>query len=96
MLEALGAPRAFSLEVPRAAARALFGPRMRNSPSRAELYYECPFLFPAGSGLRLRPRCRAEFNPMNPVRADSSGAGKDCEEIWRRGLRAAQRRAAAQ
>ena len=62
-LEALGAPRAFSLEG-RGAARALFGTRMRISPSRAELYYECPFSYFCRVGLRLRPRRRAEFNPI--------------------------------
>ncbi|WRS28214.1 PD-(D/E)XK nuclease family protein [Oscillospiraceae bacterium MB08-C2-2] len=45
-------------------ARQLFGKSMRLSPSRIESYYRCPFAYFAGEGLRLRPRRRVEYSPL--------------------------------
>lgn len=55
--------RGFSLN-DRAAARALFGAQVRISPSRAEQYYQCPFSYFCKAGLRISPRRRVEFNPI--------------------------------
>ncbi|MEG1849591.1 MAG: PD-(D/E)XK nuclease family protein, partial [Oscillospiraceae bacterium] len=48
----------------RSVAQRLFGSRMRLSPSRLERYYSCPFSYFAQSGLRLRPRRKAELSPL--------------------------------
>ena len=37
---------------------------MRISPSRAEQYYQCPFSYFCKAGLRISPRRRVEFNPI--------------------------------
>lgn len=63
VLEALQIPPAFRME-DRSAAKALFGKNLRISPSRVEEYYNCPFSYFCRSGLGLRPRRRAEFDPL--------------------------------
>lgn len=45
-------------------ARQLFGKRMRLSPSRVEQYFACPFGYFCASGLRIRPRRKVEFSPL--------------------------------
>lgn len=45
-------------------ARALFGGRLKLSPTRVERYYSCPFRFFAADGLKLRPRQKVDFTPM--------------------------------
>lgn len=45
-------------------AAALFGKRMKLSPSRIEDYHKCPFRFFCYSGLRLKPRRQVEFSPL--------------------------------
>ncbi len=62
-LETFCGVRSFRLR-DRQNARALFGGQMRISPSRVEEYYNCPFSYFCRSGLKLKPRRRAEFNPM--------------------------------
>lgn len=48
-----------------ALARSLFGEKMHLSPSRVERYYTCAFSYFCQSGLRLRPRGKVEYDPMN-------------------------------
>lgn len=43
---------------------ALFGKAMRLSPSKIERFYRCPFSYFCSAGLKIRPRGRVEFNPM--------------------------------
>lgn len=45
-------------------ARALFGSRMRLSPSRIERYFTCPFAYFCAGGLNLKPRRKVELSPM--------------------------------
>ncbi len=42
----------------------LFGKRMRISPSQVELYESCSFSYFCRYGLRVRPRNKAELNPL--------------------------------
>ena len=44
--------------------KALFAGDLRLSPSRLERYFLCPFSFFCESGLGLRPRRKAEYNPL--------------------------------
>ncbi len=48
----------------RETAKALFGGRMRLSPSKVERYYSCPFSYFAANGLELKKRRRVEFTPL--------------------------------
>lgn len=48
----------------RAAARELFGRRLRLSPTRVERFYRCPFSYFAADGLALKRRARVEFTPI--------------------------------
>ncbi len=45
-------------------AKALFGKEMRLSPSKLDRYHECPFLFFCHDGLRLLPRQKVEYSPL--------------------------------
>lgn len=53
----------FAIQDP-ALARQLFGKRMRLSPSRVEQYFACPFGYFCASGLKIRPRRKVEFSPL--------------------------------
>lgn len=61
-LERVSGLRPYMLET--AEGRKLFGGDLRLSPSRLERYYLCPFSFFCESGLGLRARRKAEFNPL--------------------------------
>lgn len=56
-------PRQFQLS-DYALARALFGETMRLSPSRVERYYSCAFSYFCQAGLRLRPRGKVDYDPI--------------------------------
>ncbi len=53
----------FAIQNPQVS-RQLFGSTMRLSPSRVERYYNCPFAYFCASGLRVQPRRKVEFNPI--------------------------------
>lgn len=53
----------FSIADP-SVARKLFGSRQALSPSRLERYFNCPFAYFCDGGLRLRPRRRVEYSPL--------------------------------
>ncbi len=42
----------------------LFGKRMRLSPSQVERYHRCAFAYFARDGLKIKPRRRVEFDPL--------------------------------
>lgn len=62
-LEQAMEPLAFRLE-DEAVSKALFGGRVKLSPSRVEAYYRCPFAYFCRYGLKVLPRIKAELNPM--------------------------------
>ena len=62
-LEQAMEPFAFRLE-DEAVSKALFGGRVKLSPSRVEAYYRCPFAYFCRYGLKVLPRIKAELNPM--------------------------------
>mgnify|MGYP000017345501 FL=1 len=45
-------------------AEALFGKRMRLSPTQVERYYRCAFAYFARDGLKIKPRRRVQFDPL--------------------------------
>lgn len=62
-LAAIGGPHRYRLRREEVS-RGLFGERMCLSPSRVERYYSCPFAYFCQSGLRLHPRKKVEFSPL--------------------------------
>lgn len=62
-LQRAAEPEGFSFADPSVAAK-LFGRRMRLSPSQVEQYYLCPFSYFCRHGLHVKPRKRAELNPL--------------------------------
>lgn len=44
--------------------RELFGSHMRLSPSRIESFYQCRFQYFCSGGMKVKPRSRAELNPI--------------------------------
>lgn len=56
-------PEGFSFADPAVAAE-LFGRRMRLSPSQVEQYHNCAFSYFCRYGLSVKPRKRAEFDPL--------------------------------
>lgn len=61
-LEQLSGTRHYALQSDEG--QALFAGNMHLSPSRIERYNTCPFSYFCQSGLRLKVRRRAEFNPL--------------------------------
>lgn len=61
-LERVSGVHPFSLQSEKG--KALFAGDLRLSPSRLERYFLCPFSFFCESGLGLRPRRKAEYNPL--------------------------------
>jgi ATP-dependent helicase/nuclease subunit B len=48
----------------RSMAEKLFGKRMRLSPSQVERYHRCAFAYFARDGLKIKPRRRVQFDPL--------------------------------
>lgn len=68
-----------------AAAKGLLRGRVAVSPTRIENFYRCPFLFFCDSMLRLRPRKRVEYSPLESGNAHPLCAGAAAPQPWPQG-----------